>query len=451
MSIKDDKDTSAMTSGLGFAGDRLTSASILEPGYVRSRLDTAIAIGSQDPFRAISSAVEIGSTIASLLSSSYATTSKAATEINLSDTISALGELNRPYDRLASVATFEPYIGSMTSLASVSSVASTVKSLTGLRPDNSLLTVKALDVQPSLSKLIIEPSGLVSTHKVAGVSLSSQGVSFPPILSLSPSILAGALTSTTLASTRAVLGVESAYAHFAADDYRSPFTVAEPVPYYVTTLHEGLNSLTLAAKTSWEVLSHKAEAIGGMSLFSARSPAIEIYSASHAAAVISLPTNRFPPIDKETEEIIETSVDQFEGRLSTLEPALVDMYRGGVTALERGGPDWRRQTMVSFRELTTHVMHILAPDSDLKGWAKPEHFDKGKLTRKARLEYIFESVADGALTDFFKADLNASIKLFDLLNSGTHRLSSRATSAQLKYLRSRIVNFVDAMLEARGH
>lgn len=119
MSIKDDKDTSAMTSGLGFAGDRLTSASILEPGYVRSRLDTAIAIGSQDPFRAISSAVEIGSTIASLLSSSYATTSKAATEINLSDTISALGELNRPYDRLASVATFEPHIGSMTSLASV--------------------------------------------------------------------------------------------------------------------------------------------------------------------------------------------------------------------------------------------------------------------------------------------------------------------------------------------
>ncbi len=96
-------------------------------------------------------------------------------------------------------------------------------------------------------------------------------------------------------------------------------------------------------------------------------------------------------------------------------------------------------------------MHMLAPDADLKGWAKPEHFYEGKLTRRARLEYIFESIADGELTDFFNADLKASIKLFDLLNNGTHRLSSKATAAQLKYLQSRIVNFVDAMLEARGH
>ncbi len=296
-----------MASGLGFMSERLTSAFILEPGYVRSRLDTAIAIGSRDPFRAISSAVETGSSIVSLLGPSYSTlTSKPATGINLSDTISALGELNRPFDRLASVVSFEPYLGSMTSLASASSVASTIKGLTGLRPESSLLTIGALGVEPSLSKLITEPSGLLSTHEVAGVSLSSSGLSFTTISSLSPSMLTDALTSATLASTRAVLGVESAYARFGTDDYQSPFRAAEPVPSYVTALHEGLNSLTLAAKTSWDVLSHKPEAIGGMSLFSARSPAIEIYSASHAAAVISLPTKRFPPIDKEIEEIIET-------------------------------------------------------------------------------------------------------------------------------------------------
>jgi hypothetical protein len=442
MSTKDKSKTIGIN--LETSIDSVKSDSIAELSGIRTRLDSAIVLGAQDPFGGISTAIATGSGIVELLNSGRVTLDTTPSgNVRFSDAISALGELTRPYDQLANIPSFQSYQSSVTNLAATSGMAATVSGLASAR-SNPLLEVNGNPVLSTPASV----SAQLLVETVAG-SLSRLTAASGSISLLSLTSVAGTLAGATLASTRAVLGIENAFAEWRRTDVAG-IRIAE-MPSYITTLHEGINRLTLSAKTSWDNLSHRPDLASGLSLYAARTPAVEIYSASHAAAVISLPVHQYPSLDIELEEIIDEAVEGLEARLSELEPALVEMYRGGLAALETGGSDWRRQTMVSFRELTTHVMHILAPDSDVKPWAKPEHLHNGKPTRKARLEFIFQSVASGEFVDFFKADVRASVELFDLLNQGTHRLSSKATPEQLKYLRNRVANLIDAMLEARGH
>lgn len=403
----------------------------------RKQLDTAIGIGSRDPLTSLSTVVDAGLSITSLLDSKrHAVDERLA---SVKETISVLGEMHRPYDQFATASSFAPYAGSIASLASVSGIAASIEHLSmGVSPNtieqiSSVLTPES--VRPITRDLLAS---------VSGVQLLST-----PLSSLSLASLTSEIAGVTLASTRTLLGLESAYNQFV--DVGSPRAGSAGIPSYLKTLHEGVGSLASAAKLSWDVIALTPNVLDSTSLFSALAPSIEIYSASHAAAVISLLVENFPPIYGQIEDIIDETVDEFEDRLSLLEPAFVEMYRGGIAAMEAGGPDWRRQSMASFRELMTHLLHTLAPNVEVEPWAKPHHFDKGKLTRKARLEYVFESVAGGEFTGFFKADVKASIELFDLLNNGTHRLTSKATPKQLRYLRGRIVNLITCMLEAKGH
>ncbi|MDX6574503.1 MAG: hypothetical protein QOE96_456 [Blastocatellia bacterium] len=435
-------DSTGLTATSKIARERLDSSILHSASAVdfRSQFDTAIGIASHDPLSALNSAVNTGLSVTALLDSpGQSLNSQVAC---LKDTISVLGEMQRPYNQFSAASDFAPYIGSITNLASVSGIAASIEHLSSV--------VSPISFERISSLVGTESVGVTAKNALAnidGIQLHS-----PMVSSLPLGAVTGDIAGITLASTRTLLGIESAYAKLLDTGFFTSLTATPTeVPSYIKTLHEGLGSLSSAAKSSWDSIALTPAILDRTSLFSARSPSVEIYSASQAAAVISLPLSNFPPIDAQIEGIIDETVDEFEGRLSLLEPALVEMYHGGIGAMETGGPDWRRQSMTSFRELMTHVMHILAPDAKVKPWAKPQHFDKGRLTRQARLEYIFESVADGEFTGFFKADLKASIELFDLLNNGTHRLTSKATPEQLRYLRGRIVNFITCMLEAKGH
>jgi len=440
-------DSTRLTAASKIARERLASSILHSASAVdqikvdfRSQFDTAIGIGSHDPLSALNSVVNTGLSITALLDS--AGQSLNSQVASLKDTISVLGEMQRPYNEFSAASNFAPYIGSIANLASVSGIAASVEHLSTV--------VSPISVEKISSLVGSESVGVTAKNALANIS----GIRLhsPMVSSLPLGAVTGDLAGITLASTRTLLGVESAYAELRDTALLTSLAATRTeVPSYIKTLHEGLGSLSSAAKSTWDIIALTPAILDRTSLFSARSPSVEIYSASQAAAVISLPLSKFPPIDAQIEGIIDETVDEFEERLSLLEPALVEMYRGGIVAMETGGPDWRRQSMTSFRELMTHVMHILAPDTKVKPWAQPQHFDKGKLTRQARLEYIFESIADGEFTGFFKADLKASIELFDLLNNGTHRLTSKATPKQLRYLRGRIVNFITCMLEAKGH
>jgi len=218
----------------------------------------------------------------------------------------------------------------------------------------------------------------------------------------------------------------------------------------LTFLQNGIAGVSSAARTAWDALRYESTVFAGSSLALLRSPAVELYTTAHLAGVVTLPPRELPELDDEIAGVLDDTVDELEPRLAALDHELVDVYRGAITAIVVGGPDWQRHSMASFRELTTHVLHKLAPDDRLLPAAQPTDLADGRPTRRARLRFIFAGVAGPEMATFFEADMKAAIELFDLLNSGTHKLGNKATPQQLHYLRGRVAGLIASMLSARG-
>jgi hypothetical protein len=180
-------------------------------------------------------------------------------------------------------------------------------------------------------------------------------------------------------------------------------------------------------------------------------PAIELYTDIHAVGAITLIDEKQPPRDDEIEKWLLDNVGTFESRLGSLDEQLIEPYVGAIASIENGTPDWQRHAMTSLRELTMQVLHKLAPDEKVKKIVTSDDLHEGRPTRRARLKYIFTHATGAELAEFFEADVNAALKLFDLLNSGTHRLGSEATPAQLHYIRCRVVGLIGSMLEVQGY
>jgi hypothetical protein len=132
-----------------------------------------------------------------------------------------------------------------------------------------------------------------------------------------------------------------------------------------------------------------------------------MHASTHAAAAVSLSQASQLETDSEIEEILDESADAIESRLAALSQGLVETYRGGMTALERGGPDWQRHSMVSFRELSTHVLHLLAPDDEVIPNASADDLHNGRPTRRARLNHIFIQASGSSIASFYEADREA--------------------------------------------
>lgn len=217
------------------------------------------------------------------------------------------------------------------------------------------------------------------------------------------------------------------------------------------TAWKDLAALSTAASETWEAFARLPERLALMTPRLAQAPGIEVYLATRASSlVIERPEAFIGEVSGDLESEVTIIADSFDFRLRAFDPQLLAMYRGGVERMERAGTDWARHALISFRELVMHLLHILAPDADMAGWAQPHHYDKGKLTRHARLEFIFRDVDEGDFADFMKMDYKTAIKLFDLLNK-VHKKEVELTEPQFRVLRNRIQGFVNTLLEAAGH
>jgi hypothetical protein len=216
------------------------------------------------------------------------------------------------------------------------------------------------------------------------------------------------------------------------------------------TAWKDLTALSNAASDTWANFARVPERLALMTPRLAQAPGIEVYLATRASSlVIDGPEAFTDELGGDLESEVALIADSFDVRLGAFDPYLLSMYRGGVERIERAGADWARQALISFRELVMHLLHILAPDSDMAGWAQPHHYDKGKPTRHARLEFIFRDVDEGDFADFMKMDYKTAIKLFDLLNK-IHKKELELTEPQFRVLRYRIQGFVNTLLEAAG-
>jgi hypothetical protein len=410
--------------------DYLSSAYLtLDPLKVTKAMHSAISIARTDPTAGLGAAISTSVAMRDLINpASTLFGSDASNVIDPASSLASLSMLRAPYDLLSALPITDPYRGTMSSLASVAGVADSMRA-----------AYAPLTVAGSIGSLTAPASAAALTVGVTNAFSHTRSIA-----------------AAYISSAASVYTVESTLA-------RVTSVVAGSAPLFASTilagislgslghLHDTVSSLSHAAQTVWGGIGHNPSLLGVAPPVVLRSPAVELYSSAHAAAAVSFQREALPETDDEVEAFLEDTAETIEARLAVLDHDLLEIYRGGVGAIEAGGPDWQRHSMTSFRELSTHVLHKLAPDEEVIAITGVSGLHDGRPTRRARLAFIFSGVAGGELTAFFEADLKAAIELFDLLNGGTHKLGNRATPEQLYYLKGRLVGLISSMLSARGY
>jgi len=161
-------------------------------------------------------------------------------------------------------------------------------------------------------------------------------------------------------------------------------------------------------------------------------------------------------LSHEVEEI-ENRVEQgLETLLETLDPDLVKIWRGACERVRTKGDDWIRQALTSLRELSTHVLHLLAPDDEVERLCSQKSCppeirkkdNRGNPARSARLYLVYQRIEHVEMREFVKADIKASLSLFDLLNSGTHRIASELTEREVTSILRKVESTLQFLIES---
>ncbi len=137
-------------------------------------------------------------------------------------------------------------------------------------------------------------------------------------------------------------------------------------------------------------------------------------------------------LEKDIQQEAESSLEELIGNLNV---ELMVLLHGARQSLESINPDKVRHFAASLRELFTHVLHLLSPDEKIKQWSNsPEHYDKGKPTRRARLLYICRALNNDSFSDFLEKDIAAVLEFLKLFQRGTHEIISSYTDLQLRMM-----------------
>jgi len=180
----------------------------------------------------------------------------------------------------------------------------------------------------------------------------------------------------------------------------------------------------------------------------------ELFLTGHALGT------RFPPEDRDEESMacqaqmvieVEQEASPCVSLLQSLDPALATPYLGARQALDGSNPDRVRHVLSSLRELWNHVLHRLAPDSDVLAWMPSDAEDllhNGRPTRRARALYICRDLDHPPLTAFLDQDTKALVKLVEFFNR-VHELESPLTDIQLRAILLRTDSWLTYILQLR--
>ena len=407
--------------------DFMLSSHVVDSARFASIVSSAVDVARVNPFSAVTLAAEAGSALRSILSPSPDLLGTTVRPFGYeASAISSLASLRQPMEMLTSLSATNSYASTLNVLSSAGNIGLGIKD-------------------------IFAQSAIATSHRPE-ITLAGAAFQVGVVDSLS---MSSRIAAPYLASSAAVFSLETSYStlfdaqrlSIAGSNVRHALLSSR-----IASLQAGVFEVSSALKSTWDSIRADTTFLSAASMPMLRAPAVELYTATQASAAFSLPEEHLPDPDTEIEEILDEAADEFESRLGTLHQDLVSVYRGGIEALKNGGTDWQRHVMVSFRELSTHALHLLAPDDKILPKAKAADLHDGRptRTRRARLNFIFAEVAGPAIADFFDQDMKAALELFELLNTGTHRLEQNATPDQVHYLRSRVVGLLSSMLDARG-
>ncbi len=117
-------------------------------------------------------------------------------------------------------------------------------------------------------------------------------------------------------------------------------------------------------------------------------------------------------------------LDDLDVVLNGISPNLLEIRRGAWTAFASKNADSLRQAAHSARELIDQVLHLGAPDKEIKAQREfqPDRSSKSGITRRMRLRFIMKSRNLSSESDLDIADkaINLVIALTDQLSAAAH-------------------------------
>ncbi len=131
--------------------------------------------------------------------------------------------------------------------------------------------------------------------------------------------------------------------------------------------------------------------------------------------------------------------------LALVDRRLVKLYMGARDALTGRSVDRARHVLISLRELTNHLLRLLAPNERVLEWIRIQPRDNllhdGQPTRRARLLYLLRGVSSDPLENFVDRDTGAMIELLKQLNR-VHKLDPGLNRSQLESLVLRVESWI---------
>jgi hypothetical protein len=224
--------------------------------------------------------------------------------------------------------------------------------------------------------------------------------------------------------------------------------LSAPQIRWATELHLGLESITKSAESVWRDWATAGEELGTLPDSLRIAPATEIYTASAAAA--RLVTGQVSPTPEGLNDRALALEGALPGLLADVHAQLPKLLAGAAALLDSTAPDSGRHFAISLRELLTHTLHRLAPDTAVAGWPdrRDQDFDKGRPTRAGRVRFILRIVSNTAYAPFVQDDIRRTVELIEALNGATHDLESASDPLTRRLVLRRVHFAVGLLLDA---
>lgn len=179
-------------------------------------------------------------------------------------------------------------------------------------------------------------------------------------------------------------------------------------------------------------------------------PSLAFYTQSRLVELVSVQDVDQFEVTVKDQEIDGEEEEKLKKLLHRLDPALIVMWEGAVDALYGSNPDYKRHFMTSLRELHSHVLRMLSPESEFAKWdVNRDHYHNDRPTRKGRYLYLNRNLM-GSKKEFstmMDREIANSEQLFDMLNGGTHGITTRLTKNQLVALKIKGCAMLTSMME----
>lgn len=139
--------------------------------------------------------------------------------------------------------------------------------------------------------------------------------------------------------------------------------------------------------------------------------------------------------DIDTTKVADNIENELIERLNSHGKGYLEILEGAKQAASSDNPEKVRHTVTSLRELSTHILHDLSPDENVKKWSnKKDDFHDDRPTRKCRLAYIFRNLEQSKVSSLINNEIKFIVDFFNFFNRGTHELIPKLDFNELDYL-----------------